>query len=92
MNNEIQTSFETVAGEVVDTVPSVPSELALDHERYMPELADLQISEDQKRAFLTALWVAMRACVELSYKMNVVELVCGQACENCGDLPDDEVG
>lgn len=65
-----------------------PTGLAdFDAGRYLPELSDLPISEDQKREFLAALWSIMEACVELGFKVDVLDLVCGQCCEKCG--PED---
>lgn len=84
MKTDIQTGFENAAGEDSNASHPLLPALALEAERYMPELSDLEISEDQKRELLTTLWSIMQSCVELGFKVDVVELVCGQSCENCG--------
>ena len=87
MDTDLQTGFDGVAGDNADTAKALLPALPLDAARYLPELSDIEISEAQKLELLGALWSIMRSCVELGFKIDVVELVCGQSCESCGD-PD----
>jgi hypothetical protein len=67
--------------------------ITFEYERYAPMLDDPALSEDQKRAFLQALWNIIVAFVDLGFEVHPVQLACGQvresepkAAERDGDL------
>lgn len=50
---------------------SVPNDLTLDHSSYHDDLAEANLSEEQKRELLEALWGIMRLFVEFGYSFDV---------------------
>ena len=53
------------------SLPVVVPDLVLDPEKYQQEMADFDISEEQKRELLETLWSIMRLFVELGYSVDV---------------------
>ena len=71
--------------------PDDPSGLRLDIARYEPLLADLSISDAEKRELLEALWSIVIAFVDLGFNVHPLQLVsappCGQNAERARALP-----
>lgn len=63
-----------------------PRALTLDLEKYQPYLDDPDLSDDQKRAFLEALWSIITAFVDLGYGIHPVQITLKETCGK--DLTD----
>lgn len=50
---------------------SVPNYLALDHGKYLSDLADHDIPEDKMRELLDVIWEIMRLFVECGFSVDV---------------------
>jgi hypothetical protein len=70
--NELN-GFDAVEAEF----PAVPPALELDHEKYMDDLAEFDMTDAQKRELLETLWAIMRHFVELGFSGNVLEPIFG---------------
>jgi hypothetical protein len=66
--------------------------LELDYDEYLPMMADIEISEDQKREFLETLASILRGFVEMGFNLSDAD-ICGWIAED-GDqsLPTDSEG
>ena len=85
MSNEFQTGFNEGPDVESGASIAIPQSLEIEPARYIQDLSELNIGDRQKQELLLALWSIMRACVELGFNVDVLELVCGQARENCGN-------
>jgi|GEM_PF-2739078 len=56
-----------------------PGALHLDHARYAKQVADLDISDEDARAFIEALWSVMVAFVDIGWGVDAVQQACGQS-------------
>lgn len=56
-----------------------PGALHLDHSRYAEHLADMDISEEDARAFIETLWSVMVAFVDIGWGVDAVQQACGQS-------------
>lgn len=54
--------------------PPQPDLLHFDRARYAGELADLDISEDQRRELLETLWSIMHSLVELGFDVDIMNV------------------
>lgn len=63
----------------------------LDHDKYAPYVADLDLTDDQKREMLQALWDMMVMFADLEFGMEATQLACGQIAESqdSGAIPGD---
>lgn len=59
----------------------------VDFERYAPLLEDADISEDQKRDLLQALWSIIIGFVDLGFEVDCEQTACGQVPENSRKAP-----
>lgn len=59
------------AAGLTGTDPDV-SVAVFDEEKYLPELADADLTEEQKIAMLQALWSIMQAFVDLGFGVNSI--------------------
>ena len=64
----IRDDFDSVGRE--ESEPS--SVLVLDEEKYLPELADTDLTEEQKSEMLQALWSIMQAFVDIGFEVNSI--------------------
>ncbi len=55
--------------------PATPPALELDHQKYMADLAEFDMTDAQKRELLETLWTIMRHFVELGFSGNVLEQI-----------------
>lgn len=76
-------------GHIVSDRPdrtSEPPVVFVDYERYAHLLDDSDASDEEKRAFLQALWEIVCQFVALGYGVHPVQ----QAQETCGKLPENQ--
>ncbi len=69
---------EILANAFAPAAETTPAGLELDHARYLPELADLDMPEEQKIVLIETLWPIMRSLVDLGYASEVPANTCGQ--------------
>ncbi|MEM9375589.1 MAG: hypothetical protein AAGA72_05175 [Pseudomonadota bacterium] len=62
-----------------------PFSVEVDFERYAPLLDDPNLSEDQKREFLQAVWSIVTAFVDLGFDVGPVKTGCGKHAETRGN-------
>lgn len=72
----MKNTFGDGSGLLEDERPSVPP-LAFDPERYAGDVADFDMSEDEKRELLSVVWDIMQTFVNLGFDVGEVD-VCGQ--------------
>lgn len=68
-----------------------PGALPLDVEKYLPDLADDDISEAQKIEFLQTLWSIMSALVDLNWGVDSVNSFIPALRDFCMDSQGDKV-
>ena len=61
-----------------DAAAQLPAALEFDVQEYLGDLADLEITEEQKIELLQNLWPFMRAWVEAGFEGDVCAFVFGQ--------------
>ena len=61
-----------------------PPTVTVDYEKYERYLAGTDLSDDQKREFIAALWQIITAFVDLGFGVHPVQ----QAQNTCGKLPE----
>ena len=71
MNKETEPGTGHLAPCESEIMLSAPALLELDVARYGAAMEDLDLTEDQKRALLEALWAIMKSFVELGFQVDV---------------------
>jgi len=66
--------------------------ITVDYEKYAPLLDDPDLSEDQKREFLQALWNIITNFVDLGFGVHPVQLACGESKNSCGESAKNHAG
>ena len=64
---------------------ATPLALTLDMEKYLGQLTDWEISEEQKRQFIRALWGLLVSCAKIGLKIHPLQKTtrtCGQLFSN----------
>lgn len=59
--------------------PNPPPQVAFDWQDFLPYLAEADLTEDQKRAFIETMWGIVLAFVDLGYEVRSPRETCGQA-------------
>ena len=59
--------------------------ITVDYEKYAHLLDDPDLSEDQKREFLQAVWNIITNFVDLGFGVHPVQLACGESKNSCGE-------
>ncbi|MEO0613723.1 MAG: hypothetical protein AAFY83_10445 [Pseudomonadota bacterium] len=59
-----------------------PFAVELDIEKYISQVEDFDLTEQQKREFLETLWAIMVSFVDLGFGIHPVQEVCGKLLEN----------
>ncbi len=57
---------------------TAPARLSIDWDAYLPFLENEDISEEQKRELIEALWSIMVSFVDLGFGIHPIQQVCGQ--------------
>ncbi|WP_157063699.1 hypothetical protein [Phaeobacter sp. 11ANDIMAR09] len=57
---------------------TAPPRLSIDWDAYLPFLENEDISEEQKRELIEALWSIMVSFVDLGFGIHPIQQVCGQ--------------
>ncbi len=68
--------------------PLSPCVLTLDYERYAPYLDDADLSEEQKREYLQALWSVVCSFVALGFGVHPVTHAGAALGSSCGKIPE----
>lgn len=76
--SEANNISEVLANAFVTAADGFPAGLELDHARYLPELADIDMPEEQKVVLLETLWPIMRSFVELGFASDIHSNTCEQ--------------
>jgi hypothetical protein len=84
MSNDKLNGFEGLA----EGMAPMPAALELDQEKYLPELAEFDLTEAQKREFLETLWSVMRTFVEAGFRVDGCGQVLGLAASAFTDSQD----
>lgn len=79
-------SIDDATGSLESIKPTI-SAVEFDAQRYLPELADLEISEGQKTELLGILWSIMRSFVDLGFDVKR----CGQLLPILSENPEVEI-
>ena len=58
--------------------PPIPLAIRLDIEAFLPFLADADLSDADKRAFIETLWSIVVSFVDLGFALNPTQQVCGE--------------
>ena len=69
---------------------TAPPRLKIDWDAYLPFFEDEDISEEQKRELIEALWFIMVSFVDLGFGVHPVQQVCGQDV-SLAELPASDV-
>lgn len=88
MSNDTVNGLEGRADHQDETALSVPPALELDPAKYLPMMADFDMTQAQKIEMLETLWAIMRSFVDLGFRMDI----CGQFLDNLTDLSGGESG
>ena len=59
-----------------------PFAVELDIEKYISQVEDFDLTDQQKREFLETLWAIMISFVDLGFGISPVQEVCGKLLEN----------
>ena len=70
-----------------NTTPPYPA-LTIDWEKYLGQLEDLEVAEDQKREFIAALWGLLVACAEIGMRVHPLQNIEESGENPCGKLED----
>lgn len=70
---------------------TAPPSLTIDWDAYLSLFEDEDISEDEKRELIEALWSIVVSFVDLGFGVHPVQLACGQGDDQLSDLPPDLV-
>jgi len=76
---------------VLNHVASKPF-ITVDYKKYAPLLDDPDLSEDQKREFLQALWNIITSFVDMGFGVHPVQLACGESKNSCGESSKNHAG
>ncbi|MEM8786876.1 MAG: hypothetical protein AAGE76_01290 [Pseudomonadota bacterium] len=67
---------------MTDEIPQMnmpPPKVAFDWQEFLPHLAESDLSEDQKRAFIETMWQIVLAFVDLGFEVGTPQESCGEA-------------
>jgi len=76
---------------VLDHIANKPA-ITVNYEKYAPLLEDPDLSEDQKREFLQAVWNIIVGFVDLGFGVHPVQLACGESKNSCGESAKNHAG
>ncbi len=70
--------------------PATAKKLEIDHAMYDEYLADADLSEEERRAVLEALWSIIVSFVDLGWEVHPVSETCGKSAESEDHRPQQE--
>ena len=81
--------LETMEGRAVEAFNN-PREIQVDVERYQALLDHPDLSDEQRREILEALWLLVMTFVDLGFSVHPVQKACGQVSENGSEGAEDD--
>jgi hypothetical protein len=88
LDKHFMEASEGLAGISISSTP-----YDLDPARYLGEIADFDMSEEQKVELLQTLWSIMRSFVEMGFKGDACELIFGDRAKHLAeDSPSEMIG
>lgn len=80
----------SLPSDVMDDAPSADGLADFDADRYLPEMAEFDMSEEQKLEFLLSYWSILRAFVDLGFDVAKAD-ICGQIAGDFNSASSDEL-